>query len=231
MATYSVNKTHGWSGRLTDKSRLVMRLFGLTLGKLEKRQSEHRCTIDIQPGDIVYITGSSGAGKTTLLRELEQQIPVSQRVNVDEIDLPADKLVVDCVDGDFLRTLRILSAAGLSDAFSVLSSPVNLSDGQKWRFRLAVALASGKKFIFADEFCSSLDRICASVIAYRVQKFAKDNGVTFILASSHQDTLMDMAPDVLVTKDRCGPAQVTYKNILRQRKGCRLIQGHKPVLR
>jgi len=30
--------------------------------------------------------------------------------------------------------------------------PANLSDGKNWRFRLAVALARKKRFIFADGF-------------------------------------------------------------------------------
>jgi hypothetical protein len=39
--------------------------------------------------------------------------------------------------------------------------------------------------------------------------------VTFVLASSHEDTLVDLAPDVLVVKELSGRAQVIYK-----RKGC-----------
>ncbi len=93
-----------------------------------------------------------------------------------------------------------------------LNQPANLSDGQKYRFRLAAALASGKRFIFADEFCTSLDHITAAVIAYNIQLYAKRNKVTFILASSHEDILLDLAPDVLVVKELSGPAEVIYKS-------------------
>ena len=120
MPTYSFAKTYTWAGEPSDKARLVMRLFGLTLERLAKRKDEHRCTIEIEAGDVVYIMGPSGAGKTTLLKELERQIPRSERINLDEIGLPRDRLVVDCLEADFMKTLRILSAAGLSDAFSVL---------------------------------------------------------------------------------------------------------------
>ncbi|GAG15094.1 unnamed protein product, partial [marine sediment metagenome] len=59
----------------------------------------HRCRVDINAGDIVYITGPSGAGKTVLLRELEKSMPASERVNISEIELPADKAVIDCIAG------------------------------------------------------------------------------------------------------------------------------------
>ena len=135
--------------------------------------------------------------------------------------LARDKSVIDCIhsalryerhsDGDFLQELKLLSIAGINDAFCVLNQPRNLSDGQKYRFRLAAALASGAKFIFADEFCCELDRITAAVISYNIQKYAKRTGVTFILASSHEDILLDLAPDVLVVQELSGPTQVIYK--------------------
>jgi len=104
------------------------------------------------------------------------------------------------------------SYAGLSDVFCMLNQPVLLSDGQKWRFRLACGLASGRKFIFADEYCCELDRITASVISYNIHKFARRTGVSFILASSHQDVLADLQPDVLVMKELSGPTNVIYKH-------------------
>ncbi len=74
-----------------------------------------------------------------------------------------------------------------------------------------MALAAGKKFIFADEFCSNLDRITAAVIAFNIYKFAKRTGVTFILAASHEDILLDLSPDVLVVKELSGKTEVIYK--------------------
>ena len=74
-----------------------------------------------------------------------------------------------------------------------------------------MALASKKRFVFADEFCSELDRITAAVIAYNIHKFAKKNGVTFVLASSHEDILLDLAPDVMVVKELSGKTEVIYK--------------------
>ena len=117
-----------------------------------------------------------------------------------------------CLDGNFLETLRTLSNAGLTDVFCVLNSPVNLSDGQKYRYRIAKAIASNKKFIFADEFCSNLDRVTAAVISHNLRKFAKRSGKIFILASSHDDLLGDLLPEVIVIKHLAGEAEIIYKN-------------------
>ena len=211
MPTYSVSKTFKWQGTVTDKVASVCRIFGLTIDRLTERSFKHSCQMEINDGDIVYLTGPSGAGKSVLLRELEKSIPASDRVNLARIKQPSDKTLIDCIDGDLLTGLKMLSIAGLNDCFCILNQPTNLSDGQKYRFRLAMALAANKKFIFADEFCSKLDRITAAVISYNVRKFAKRTGTTFILASSHDDILLDLSPDVLVVKELSGPAQVIYK--------------------
>lgn len=221
MPTYSVSKTFAWQGQISERAAAVMRMFGLTADRLTETSTTIDCRLEINDGDIVYITGPSGAGKSILLGELEKSVPASDKVNLNEIKLPNDKSVIDCIpsalryerhsDGDFLQALKLLSIAGLNDVFCVLNQPANLSDGQKYRFRLAMALASEKRFIFADEFCSELDRITAAVISYNIQRHAKRTGVIFILASSHEDVLPDLAPDVLVAKELSGPTQVIYK--------------------
>ena len=211
MAIYNVRKQFEHHGFISEKASAVMRMFGLTADRLSETAVEHKCELEIQTGQIVYITGPSGAGKSVLLRELEKSVPQDQRINLAQIKLAHDKSLVDCFEGGFLDSLKLLSAAGLNDVFSVLNSPANLSEGQRYRFQLAVALAQKKRFIFADEFCSNLDRITAAVIAYNIRKFADRNAVSFVLASSHADIMADLVPDVLVNKELSGPARVVYK--------------------
>jgi ABC-type ATPase with predicted acetyltransferase domain len=200
-------------------------MFGLTADRLKKNNFNISCQLEINAGDIVYVTGPSGAGKSVLLRELEKSVPAADSINLARIKLPKDKAVIDCIDArlaakpkdDFLCCLRTLSTAGLNDVFCVLNQPGNLSEGQQYRFRLAMAIAAEKKFIFADEFCSTLDRITAAVISHNIQKFAKRHNVTFVLASSHDDILFDLAPDVLVVRELAGQTQVIYKDRKNQR--------------
>jgi len=229
MTRISVEKKFDVNPRKSDRVTAVMRMFGVGIDRLKDQRTTHECTVEVNDGDIVYITGPSGAGKSVLLREMQTAIPAEERIGVDDIELPSDRAAIDCVyswhgleardntakmavpQGGTIEALSMLSYAGLSDVFCMLNAPANLSEGQKYRFRLACALASGRKFIFADEFCSNLDRITAAVIAYNVRRFAKRNNVTFFLASSHEDILADLQPDVLVVKHFTGPAEVTYK--------------------
>ena len=215
MATFTISKRIQWQGPMTDRVIDVCRMFGLTADRLAERYRDHTCRLDINAGDIVYITGASGTGKSVLLEELQQRIPASDRIDLVQIDLPSGKALIDCVEGDLLTSLRFLSIAGLSDCFCLLNQPSRLSAGEQYRFRLAMALAAQKKYVFADEFCSELDRITALVIAQRLRTFAKRTGTTFILASSHKDIMLDLAPDVLVMRDFTGPPQVIYQRMRR----------------
>lgn len=212
MAMYSISKTFKWRGDITDKAASLCRMFGLTLDRLTGQRFIHTCQLEIEEGDIVYLTGPSGAGKSVLLSELEKAAPVGQRINLAEVPLPDDRTLIDCIEADLTESLKFLSIAGLNDCFCILNQPANLSSGQQYRFRLAMALAMGKKFIFADEFCSELDNVTSSVISYRLHKFAKSTGRTFILASSRDDILPDLAPDVVVVKHLSGPAEIVYKH-------------------
>ena len=221
MAQYHIVKTLERYGPLSDKCILVMRMFGLTRERLHRIRFTCDTLFSVEPGDIVYITGPSGSGKTVVLTELEKTIPSQQRINLSQIDIPSDKAVVDCIDADLIETLKYFSTTGLADCPALLNTPANLSEGQQWRFRLALALAAERPFVFADEFCSLLDRITAACISHGIRKFADRYKTTFILASAHQDILSDLLPDVIVTRDSSGNSDITYKLSQRSRKKCR----------
>jgi ABC-type ATPase with predicted acetyltransferase domain len=211
MAVYEILRTFAWPGTLTAKGVQLCRMFGLTTDRLADRMVTHRCRLELDPGDIVYIMGPSGAGKSVLLRELEDAVPRGDCIDLADIPLPQDRSVIDCFDGAIVAGLRLLGAVGLSEVFCLLNRPCDLSDGQKYRFRLAKAMAAGKPFIFADEFSSNLDRVSAAAVAFNVHKFAKRTGTTCVLASSHEDILIDLAPDVLLVKDFSGSCEVIYR--------------------
>jgi ABC-type ATPase with predicted acetyltransferase domain len=224
MPEYSIEKTFARYGSLTEKCIAVMRMFGLTKERLDRISFKCGCTLSIEPGDIIYITGPSGSGKTVILNELQKAIAPRDRINLSTIKIPNDRAVVDCIEADLIETLKFFSTAGLADCPALLNTPANLSEGQQWRFRLALALAAvsapgtGKRFIFADEFCSLLDRITAACISHGIRKFADRYKMTFVLASAHQDILGDLLPEAIVTRDLSGNTDVTYKLSQRARK-------------
>jgi len=214
MIKIKVSKKFPWDGAVTERVGALMRIFGVSVDRMVDEVAEHCCEFEVGQGEVVYITGPSGAGKSVLLREIEGQVPGDERVNLSDIELSGKKAMIDCVGGDIVEAMRILGAAGLSDVFCLLNRPGRLSEGQQYRYRLAAAMSGGRRFIFADEFCSNLDRITAAVIAYNVRRYARREGVTFFLASSHEDILADLQPDVLVVKGFDGEAEIVRREIL-----------------
>ncbi|MCU0918489.1 MAG: ABC transporter [Planctomycetes bacterium] len=210
MATYIIEKQFPGQGPLQETAVRVCRMFGLTIDRLTEGVPVHTCRVEIRPGDIVFITGPSGSGKSVLLRELQRCVPPADAIDAASIPLPEDQAVVDCFAGDLVTSLRLLNGVGLGDVFTMLNRPDRLSAGQKHRFRLARALAAGKSFVFADEFCSELDRVTAATVAFNAQRRARQTQTTLLAASCRDDILPDLAPDVVIAKDSTGPAQVIY---------------------
>lgn len=217
MPIYKIDKIFDRHNHITENAIAVMRMFGLTKDSLYKTRFECKCDIEIDSGDIVYITGPSGSGKTVILKELEKGICQQKQINLSGITLPNNKAVIDCIEVNLPTALKCFSTAGLADCPALLNTPANLSEGQQWRFKLALALASNKPFIFADEFGSLLDRITAACVSHSIRKFADRHKVTFILASAHQDILLDLSPDVIVTRNISNGTNVTYKRTNRRK--------------
>jgi len=181
------------------RGRELMRFFGMTVDGLRRRAVRHRLSLSLEPGQVCCITGPSGAGKSVLLEALYAQAPAEQRVRVEAITLESHAAVIDCLDGPLSETLPALTCAGLSDVPSLLQPPATLSDGQKWRYRLARALMGGKRFIFADEFCASLDAVTALVNACHLRRTADRTGCIFVLAGCREDVLAELKPNVIIT--------------------------------
>jgi uncharacterized protein len=200
MYEYQVDRSFPWQGKVTEKIASVMKTFGVDLERLKERGVRHECSLSLKPGEICFITGASGAGKSVLLREMYNETEEKERLDINEIEIETGKSVIDCIEGDFFESLKVLSKAGLGDVFTAVNEPAKLSEGQQYRYRLAKALLSEKSIIFADEFCSNLDRISAAVIAHNIRRVAGTSGKTFVLASSHDDILADLRPEVVVVK-------------------------------
>ena len=157
--------------------------------------------LDIKPGDVVYITGQSGSGKSVLLRRLEEAIAKSgQKIaNLDKIALP-DVPLVDQLGKDTRVSLELLSKAGLNDAYLFIRKPSELSDGQRYRMKLAHLMETDADVWIADEFGAVLDRITAKIVAFSMQKIARKMGKTLIVATTHTDLGEELGANLTVHK-------------------------------
>jgi ABC-type nitrate/sulfonate/bicarbonate transport system ATPase subunit len=203
-----LNRAFTTAAPATERVAAVAAMFGIGLDAQRRFAVLEDVRLSIAPGQVISITGQSGSGKSVLLRAIAEELRRSDTrpftLDLGEIALPTEKALVDCFAAPLAETLRLLSLAGLNDAFLFLRRPEALSDGQRYRLRLALALASGAQVVLIDEFCSMLDRTTARVIAHQVRRFATRTGTTFIVATAHDDLYDDLLPDVYVEK-RFGP--------------------------
>jgi len=117
------------------------------------------------------------------------------------LQIDPEETLVEGVGGDVKEAIEILSLCGLNDAFLFLHKYKELSDGQKYRYKLAKLVNCWEKIVWVvDEFCACLDRVMARIVAYLFQKVARKLGKTVVVATTHDDLIEDFKPDILVEK-------------------------------
>jgi ABC-type ATPase with predicted acetyltransferase domain len=157
--------------------------------------------IDIAQGDVVYINGQSGSGKSTLLRETARQLGERglKVALLDDVVLE-DKPVISQIGSTMEEATRLLAMAGISDAYLFVRKPQELSDGQRYRFKLAKLLESDADVWVADEFGAVLDRVTAKVVSLNIAKVARQHKKTLVVATTHTDLIDELAPSLLIQK-------------------------------
>lgn len=157
--------------------------------------------LEVFPGDVIYITGQSGAGKSLLLRALADSLRAQglKVADLDKIEMP-DQPVIDIVGRTTTHAADLLAKAGISDAFIYLRKPRELSDGQRYRLKLAMLMDQGAQVWVADEFGAILDRATARVVAFNMSKLAKRENAILIVATTHTDLKDDLAPTLTIEK-------------------------------
>ena len=197
---FTVSKKFNTQVERTDRVIEVAESFGLGLDDREFVLFED-FELEIKNGDVVYITGQSGSGKTVLLKQCETALQLDNQVvmNIDDVQLE-DVPLVDQVGHTTKEALMILSRVGLNDAYLFIRKPSELSDGQRYRLRLAHLLNMPADVWVADEFGAVLDRVTAKIVAYSLQKHARAEGKTLIVATTHEDLIDELGPSLVVKK-------------------------------
>ncbi|MDP2899572.1 MAG: ABC transporter, partial [Candidatus Bathyarchaeota archaeon] len=152
---------------VTERTLGVAEAFGLGLD--ERRQTLYSgFELRLAEGAVVYVTGDSGSGKSVLLRALGEDLG-DRAIDIADVKPFEDRPIVETVGGTLSEALSLLSRVGLNDAYLFIRRYRELSEGQRYRFRIAKMVESGRGFWLADEFCSTLDRTTAKIVAFNIQ--------------------------------------------------------------
>jgi len=195
---------------LTDRTIEVGRAFGLGIDEEKEHIIFDEFELKLAEGDVCYISGDSGSGKSVLLRALAEDLG-DRAINIADVEADPEKPLIDTVGKTFQEAITLLSKVGLNDAFLFLRRYPELSDGQKYRYRIAKMIDSGKPYWICDEFASTLDRTTAKIVAYNIQKLARRGGTTLIVATTHIDLEEDLNPSIRIQKGWGEEVKVDYR--------------------
>lgn len=198
--TYRITRKFRSSVERTPRVLEIAEGFGLGLSDKEFVIYDG-LELEVRPADVVYITGQSGSGKSLLLKDLSAQMR-ERGISVADLNeiVLEDRPVIELVGKTTTDATRLLALAGISDAWIYIRKPSELSDGQRYRLKLAKVLESGADVWIADEFGAVLDRTTAKVIAFNLAKVARAQGKTLMVATTHTDLKADLAPSLTITK-------------------------------
>ncbi len=194
------------AGAPTRRSCEAASRFGLLIDEhAESDPARNAVRIAASPAGITLFTGPSGAGKSTLLREAARSLAQGgvRAVRLDEVRL-RERPSVDLLDGSVEAALRALARVGLGQADCFLRRPSELSDGQRWRLRLAVALemlakSDGPAALIVDECCAALDPGSALAACATLRRVVERSKNLRVLCASADPRLIDaLRPDELV---------------------------------
>ncbi len=219
----------------TDRVAEVCARFGLSRNSAAVQIAEG-LALRLTPGTITLLTGPSGSGKTALLETLASRVPTARAVH--RLQFPSDRAVVDAVatDRELSDALSLLTACALGEPRLWIRSFPELSDGEKFRARLARAIGlqlgtSPSAPLLCDEFCAILHRRVAKAIAYNVRKLVTRRKLTLVVATSHDDLAEDLQADRTVVlrgdgafelADRRSVARsISFRRRLRIERGAR----------
>jgi ABC-type ATPase with predicted acetyltransferase domain len=200
MAQYTIDVKFQTSVTRSPRVIEVAEAFGIGLADGEFRLYDN-LKLDIDQGDVVYITGQSGSGKSIALVELSKLMRDAGKsvASLDDIELE-DKPIIEQLGKTMADATNLLARAGISDAFLYVRKPSELSDGQRYRLRLAKLIERKPDVWVADEFGAVLDRVTAKVVAFNMAKVARSLGVTLIVATTHTDLGEELGPDLTIVK-------------------------------
>lgn len=167
------------------------------------RQVVSDLEVDFCPGSIVLVTGPSGSGKSLILSELARQFATARLVQ--STPFPVDVAVLEAVapGRPVMDALGLLTACGLGEPMLWVRRFSQLSDGERFRARLARAIGVHRRErawspLLCDEFGAILHRRLAKAVAFNLRKVVTREGLSLVVATAQDDLEQDLQADTVI---------------------------------
>lgn len=185
-----------WNKPESFRAQSVVGSFTLNDVKLEKR---FKGSLPIEDGDwqIGVIVGRSGSGKSSIAKQL-----------FPDAYITGFQYTHQCIIDEFPESLetseitRMLCSVGFASPPDWLKTYSCLSQGEKMRVDLALALSLPQKTVVFDEFTSVVDREVAKIASYAISKaIRREKDKKFIAVTCHYDVVDWLEPDWVFCTD------------------------------
>lgn len=129
MSKYTINVSFQTRVNKTTRTLEIAESFGLGLDEKAWMLYDN-LELEVEQGDVVYITGQSGSGKSVVLRELQRQMKEEglSVASIDDFTFDNEVNVIDQLGKTTSEALGLLSMAGLNDAYLFVRKPSEMSD-------------------------------------------------------------------------------------------------------
>lgn len=161
---------------------------------------------------LTVIYGISGSGKSTLLKHFYRK---GDSLYLTDIEIESNKAIIDLIGDNLAEAIQLLTYCGLGEGNLFLRTVEELSEGQKFRLKIALAIyyakSKGQFTLLIDEFGGVLDTGTAKGLASSISKICQqDNNLNIVICCNNLDICESFIYDTLIKLSLDSTVEVKY---------------------